>query len=140
MPKIIEVNEPESIIRYGGSKMLIAPPAEYDSLIKTIQRGKITTTEIIRKHLAKKHNAEFTCPLTAGIFINICAYANDERGGVDETPYWRVLKKDGELNDKFPGGTLKQKDLLTLEGHTIEHKGKRMFVKDYLNKTQNFNY
>lgn len=51
----------------------------------------------IYNHLAKKHCADFTCPLTAGIFMNIAAHASDERK-IDETPYWRTLKKGGELN------------------------------------------
>lgn len=80
--------------------------------------------------LAKKHHADYTCQLTAGIFINIVAHASDERG-IDETPYWRTLKKGGELNEKYPGGIKKQMERLQSEGHTVIQKGKRYFVKDY---------
>ena len=92
------------------------------------------TSDKIRDHLAKKHGADFTCPLTAGIFINIAAHASVERGD-EETPYWRTLKKDGELNEKYPDGIDGQKMLLEHEGHTIIAKGKRLFVKDYMEKT-----
>ncbi len=51
----------------------------------------------------------------------------------DETPYWRTLKKDGELNEKYPGGIEEQKKRLEEEGHEIIHKGKRFLVKDYSN-------
>lgn len=54
-----------------------------------------------------------------------------ERGGTDETPWWRTLKKDGELNEKYPEGIDGQKLRLEMEGHTVVQKGKRYFVKDY---------
>ncbi|MEI8216024.1 MAG: methylated DNA-protein cysteine methyltransferase, partial [Eubacteriales bacterium] len=80
-----------------------------------------------------KHGADCTCPLTAGIFINIVAKASVERS-FDQTPYWRTLKKDGELNEKYPEGIDEQKFHLEMEGHTIIQKNKRYFVKDYKDK------
>jgi hypothetical protein len=135
MPKVKELTAPEVIKRYGGSKMLLAPPIEYDTLIKKIEKGKLTTTEQLRTTLAKKHNADFTCPLTAGIFISIVAYASEQRQE-NLTPYWRVLKKDGELNEKFPGGIEAQGRKLEEEGFSIIEKGRtkiKYFVKGYEN-------
>ena len=40
MPKVKELTAPEVIKRYGGSKMLLAPPIEYDTLIKKIEKGR----------------------------------------------------------------------------------------------------
>ncbi len=133
MPKVIEVTDPKAVMRFGGTKMLIAPPLAYDEIMKKLPRGKVLTADYIRDYLAKKHGADYTCPLTAGIFMNIAAKASVERG-IDETPYWRTLKKDGELNEKYPGGIDGQKTLLEMEGHTIIQKGKRYFVKDYVDK------
>lgn len=133
MPKVIEVTDPKAVMRFGGTKMLIAPPLAYDEIMKKLPRGKVLTADYIRDYLAKKHGADYTCPLTAGIFMNIAAKASVERG-IDETPYWRTLKKDGELNEKYPGGIDGQKTLLEMEGHTIIQKGKRYFVKDYSDK------
>ena len=135
MPKVKELTAPEVIKRYGGSIMLLAPPIEYDTLIKKIEKGKLTTTEQLRTTLAKKHNADFTCPLTAGIFISIVAYASEQRQE-NLTPYWRVLKKDGELNEKFPGGIEAQGKKLEEEGFSIIEKGRtkiKYFVKGYEN-------
>lgn len=87
----------------------------------------------MRSYLAGKHSADYTCQLTAGIFINIAANASVERA-VDETLYWRMQKKDGELNEKYPGGIDAQKLHHEMEGHTIIQKGKRYFVKDYKEK------
>lgn len=130
MPKISEITNPKQISRYGGTKLLIAPPLAYDEIMKKVPKGKVITSDYIRGHLAKKHGADNTCPLTAGIFINIAAKASAERGA-DETPYWRTLKKDGELNEKYPGGIDGQKFRLESEGHTVIQRGERYFVKDY---------
>ncbi len=130
MPKISEITDPKEISRYGGTKLLIAPPLAYDEIMKKVPKGKVITSDYIRSYLAKRHGADNTCPLTAGIFINIAAKASVERGA-DETPYWRTLKKDGELNEKYPEGIDGQKVRLEMEGHTVIQKGKRYFVKDY---------
>ena len=52
----------------------------------------------------------------------------------DKTPFWRTLKANGELNEKYPGGALAQKEKLEAEGHTIIQKGRKnikYYVKDY---------
>jgi hypothetical protein len=85
-------------------------------------------------HLAKKYNAGCACPMTAGIFTKIAAFASEERGGKNETPWWRTLKKDGQLNEKFPDGIVSQKMRLEAEGHTIVQKGKRFLVENYEKK------
>lgn len=133
MPEIIEVTDPKAIMRFGGTKMLIAPPLAYDEIMKKVPYGKVITSDYIRNYLAKRQGADYTCPLTAGIFINIAAKASVERG-TDETPYWRTLKKDGELNEKYPDSIDGQKLFLEMEGHTIIQKGKRYFVKDFMEK------
>lgn len=135
LPKV-EFISPENKMakRFGAGKMLIAAPKEYDDVMKRIPEGKLITSDQIRGFLAKKYNTDFTCPLTAGIFINIAANASKERennGGNDITPYWRTLKKCGELNEKFPGGIDQHSYLLQQEGHEIIKKGSRYFVKDY---------
>ena len=87
----------------------------------------------IREYFAKQSGADFTEPITAGIFVSIAAWASHQRSG-DETPYWRTLKANGELNEKYPGGIESQKEKLEAEGHAILSKGRkniRYYVKDY---------
>ena len=135
MPKIVEVTDEKSVERYGGTQMLIAPPLEYSELMSEIPEGKVITIKEIREFLAKKHDAEVTCPLTAGIFISLSAQASCERSD-DRIPFWRTLKSDGELNPKYPGGIEYQKEKLASEGHTFKTKGRkniRYFVEDYEN-------
>lgn len=133
MPKIQIVTDKNVIKKYGGEKMFFAPPLAYDEIMKRVPFGKVVTVGKIREYLAEKNGADFTDPLTAGIFTSIAAWASYQRE-VDETPYWRTLKTDGELNAKYPGGVEAQKEKLESEGHVIIQKGKkniRYFVKDY---------
>ena len=101
--------------------------------MKTIPFGKVITAEVIRESFAKNNNADFTCPMTAGIFISIAAWASYQRTE-NETPYWRTLKARGELNPKYPGGIEAQKEKLEAEGHTIITRGRtniKYYVKDF---------
>ena len=90
MPKFVDLDE-EGAKKWGGKRMIIAPPIYYNDIIKKIPKGKVITTNEIRNYIAKNNNVDITCPLTAGIFINICAWASYQRT-IDITPYWRVLK------------------------------------------------
>lgn len=133
MPKIRIVTDPKTIEKFGGNKMYFAPPIDYDRVMKTVPSGKVITVGMIRKYFASHNDADFTDPMTAGIFTNIVAWASEQRTS-DITPYWRTLKADGELNEKYPRGIQAQKAKLEAEGHTILQKGRskpRYFVKDY---------
>lgn len=133
MPKIKVINDEKTIKKYGGTRMFLAPPLYYDKLMRKVPKGKLITAGQIREYLAKENNADFTCPLTAGIFINIVAWASYQRKE-DITPYWRTLKTNGELNNKYPEGVELQKRLLEEEGHTIIQKESKYYVKDFESK------
>ena len=133
MPKIQIITDKKSIKKYGGNRMFFAPPLDYDRVMRRIPYGKLITVGDIRAHFARENQADFTDPITAGIFVSICAWASFQRT-IDETPYWRTLKANGELNPKYPGGAEAQKAKLETEGHTVVTKGRtniRYFVKDY---------
>ena len=107
----------------GRGRMLIPRPLDVDALVRRVQRGKLATVDQIRERLARDSGADLTCPLTTGIFLRIAAEAAEEdasRGETDITPYWRVIKVDGSLNEKLPGGAEAQAIRLRKEGHAIE--------------------
>ena len=133
MPKFQTITDPKSIEKYGGDRMYFAPPMDYDRVMKSIPYGKLTTVGEIRDCFAKQSGADFTEPITAGIFVSIAAWASHQRSE-DITPYWRTLKANGELNSKYPGGVEAQKEKLEAEGHTVIQKGRtniRYLVKDF---------
>ena len=106
-----------SIEKYGGDRMYFAPPIDYDRVMRQVPEGKVITVGEIRDYFAKVSGADFTEPITAGIFVSIAAWASEQREE-DKTPYWRTLKANGELNEKYPGGVKSQKSKLEAEGHT----------------------
>ncbi len=133
MPKFQTITDQKSIEKYGGSRMYFAPPIDYDKVMKLIPYGKVITVGKIREYFAELNGADFTEPITAGIFVSIAAWASYQRSE-DETPYWRTLKANGELNAKYPGGIEAQKERLEAEGHTIIQKGRttRKFTRNTL--------
>ena len=108
----------------------------FDTSSQTVSfpEGKLITLHKICQRLAKKHKAQYCCTLTTGIYIMTAANATEEdreKGMTDITPYWRTLKMDGFLNDKYPGGAMAQKRLLEKEGFRIIQNGKRFRVENY---------
>ena len=106
----------------GRGKMLIPRPLDVDALIRKVKKGKLATVNQIRGRLATDSGADLTCPLVTGIFLRIAAEVAEEdmREGEEQvTPYWRVVRADGSLNEKLPGGAEAQAARLREEGHTI---------------------
>lgn len=133
MPKMQIITDQKSIEKYGGDRMYFAPPMDYDAAMRRVPCGKLTTVGEIRAFFAAQSGADFTEPITAGIFVSIAAWASYQRGE-DETPWWRTLKANGELNPKYPGGAEAQKEKLEAEGHIVLQKGRtnrKYVVKDY---------
>ena len=133
MPKVQLITDRKSIEKYGGERMYFAPPMDYDRAMKRVPWGKVTTVGELRAYFARKSGADFTEPITAGIFVSIAAWASEQREE-DKTPWWRTLKAGGELNPKYPGGAEAQKERLEAEGHTVVRRGRknvRYFVADY---------
>lgn len=133
MPRIQIVTDPATIRKYGGDRMYFAPPIDYDRAMRRVPRGMVTTVGEIRAFFAREAGADFTEPITAGVFVSIAAWASFQRQA-DETPYWRTLKAGGELNPKYPGGIEAQREKLEAEGHTVIRRGRknfRYYVENY---------
>lgn len=112
----------------AGTRMVISTPAEVDGLIRTIPKGKLASTDTLRAALARRHKADIACPMTTGIFANISAKAAVEEEGMGArrtAPWWRVIKSDGRLNGKLPGGVAGHKRRLAAEGFEFEPAGKK---------------
>jgi hypothetical protein len=132
--KLVEI-PPRMQKRFGTGIMLIPAPIEVDSVMRSVPRGKLVTQSEIRSKLARDSNAKVACPMTTGIFVRIAAEAaeEDRRSGKSRiTPYWRVIRDDGSLNEKFPGGVELQAAHLEREGHRLTHsKGRLPVVIDF---------
>lgn len=134
LPKV-EVISDGMAARWGHGTLVIPAPKEVDEMMRKVPKGKVTTINHIRAALARKHGATIGCPMTTGIFAWIAANAAEEAvlagKRVHGTPYWRTLKSGGLLNEKYPGGVVRQKERLRAEGHTLKKKGKHQVVVDF---------
>jgi alkylated DNA nucleotide flippase Atl1 len=131
-PKIVR-RLPERVKHWGppGASMVISTPAEVDVLIAKIPKGKLATINTLRDALARRHGTMIACPITTGIFASIAARAAAEMeamGAKRVTPWWRVLKSDGKLNEKMPGGLAEHRKRLAAEGHKVARKGKSALI------------
>ena len=132
-PKVVKI-PPKMQKRFGTGTMLVPRPLDVDALIRKIPKGKLATTSQIGDRLAKDCKADCACPMTTGIFVKIAAETAEEdlaNGKKRITPYWRVIKSDGQLNEKLPGGTFAQAKRLRAEGHTISVGPSKPRVKDF---------
>lgn len=135
LPKVQVIDEKMSH-RWGTGTFVIPAPLEVYETMKNTPKGKLITISEIRRLLAKKHGTTISCPLTTGIFVWVSANASDEikaSGESEGIPYWRTLKSDGSLNEKYPGGIEQQKFYLEAEGFKVIKKGKKYFVENFKN-------
>jgi alkylated DNA nucleotide flippase Atl1 len=108
--------------QWGEGTLLIPKPLDIAAAIRRIPAGRVLTMGQLRTDLARQFGATTTCPLCTGMFVRIAAEASEEAAAPGEepkTPYWRVVRDDGGLNDKLPGGVEAQARRLRQEGHRI---------------------
>jgi len=118
----------------AGEDVVLVNPSEIVACMKKVPYGKVVTIVEICKHITKQHHVQGCCSLTTGIFIMTAANAAEEarKEGVDMgIPYWRTLKSDGYLNEKFPGGDQAHESLLEQEGFKVVAAGQRWRVENY---------
>ncbi len=132
-PRVVKI--PPKMARSGAQTMLIPTPKLLDELIRKVPKGRLVTVGELRRKLAADFSVDVACPLTTGIFIRIVAEATEEEranGRKRLTPYWRIVKDDGSLNPKFPGGVDQQADNLRAENFAVDPSGaKPPKVRDF---------
>ena len=131
-PRVVDI--PPKMSRFGKGTMLIPTPKLVDGLIRKVPKGKLVTVGELRRKLANDFAVDVTCPLTTGIFVRIAAEAAEEdraNGRQRLTPYWRVIKDDGSLNPKFPGGPEQQARHLRRAGFAFIRKAKTPVLKQF---------
>jgi hypothetical protein len=120
----------------NGGEMVVSSPAEVDGFVRRLQPGEVATLDDLRAAIAARHAVAVACPVSTAIFLNMCARAAEERRAMgvpaaDLTPWWRVLKKGGFLNPKYPGGTDLQAELLAAEGVRVSPLRRQPAVFDF---------
>ena len=113
----------------GKGTMIVPRPTDVEDAMGRVRKGKLITMTQIRERLARKAKVDQCCPLTTGIFARLAAEAaEDDRmaGKKRFTPWWRTIRDNGKLIDRFPGGGSIQAARLRAEGFKIRPgKGKQ---------------
>jgi len=118
----------------AGELVVIVNPSEIIPLMAKVPFGKAITLADICIKIAQEHGVKGCCSLVSGIYTMTIANAVEEVIATGEAPelanlpYWRTLKNDGFLNDKYPGGQEAQKAKLEAEGITLRARGKKFQV------------
>jgi hypothetical protein len=110
------------IVADPRGRMLIPTPLLVAAELRRVPRGRLITAAVLRERLARRAGADFACPMTTGIFLNIVAGATEEAiaaGRRPVAPYWRVVDDKGRLPPKFPPGAARQSAHLRAEGHAV---------------------
>jgi alkylated DNA nucleotide flippase Atl1 len=94
--------------------MLIASPNAITALLRHIPHGHVLPARALRDALAAAYGADYTCPMTTGIFLRMVAESVDSES--ENVPWWRVVRDDGALFDKHPGGVEEHERLLRRDG------------------------
>jgi hypothetical protein len=131
-PKVVPI-PPRMQKRWGTGTILIPAPRDVDAAIRLAGKGQLITQTQIRTWLAGRCGADMACPVTTGIFVRIAAEAAAEaerEGGRQITPWWRVIRDDGTLLEKLPGGPAGLSARLASEGHHVE-SGKKPRVAGF---------
>lgn len=94
----------------AGASMYIATPEIVDAYIRNIPKGTHASLRQMRKDLAAEHNAEYTCPITSGIFLRIVSEAAYEEIAAGKplkniTPFWRMIDSKAPVAKKLSFGT-----------------------------------
>lgn len=125
LPKVVRLKG-KAKRHWKAETIAIPSPREIFSLIQKVPRGRVATMKDLQNEVARKHAAQMGCPVTTGIFAWISANASEEletKCAGSGAPYWRILKTDGSLNPKFPGGVKQQAKRLADEGIASERHG-----------------
>ncbi len=113
----------------GKGTMIVPRPLDVDAAMRAVRKGRLITLTQIREQLARKAKVDQCCPLTTGIFARLAAEAAQDDAAAGKkrfTPWWRTIRDNGKLIDKFPGGGALQAALLKREGFKIKPgKGKQ---------------
>ena len=103
----------------GAGQMLIPCAATVAAQIRHIPEHQLISKELLQAKLAEQFQVRVTCPFATKKALQ--AIAQDVN---QPAPYWRVIKKNGELFSYFPGGVEGHADCLRKEGFTIDITGK----------------
>ncbi|MDX2130197.1 MAG: hypothetical protein SFU91_14280 [Chloroherpetonaceae bacterium] len=104
-PEIKRIDKAFADIPENGL-MLIATPKIIEDYVRQIPKGTVVSIKQMRRDLAAEYGAEFTCPVTTGIFLRIVSEVNYERylstqDASQVAPFWRAIEAKSSILKKL---------------------------------------
>ena len=98
-----------------GTTMYIGSPGTIANYISRIPPGEVRSIERMRNELARKNDAQATCPVTTAIYLKVVAEVAlsdlaEGKSSAQVVPFWRVIE---------PGSKIAKK--LSCDSQVIEH-------------------
>ncbi len=128
-PHVKTLKQPKGA-NYPAGRMLIASPRVVADEVRSVPSGRVITLSALRERLARRFDADYTCPMTTGIFLRVAAEAALEEGLSEMLPVWRVVREDGACLEKIAGGPGRQAERLRAEGVDVAQRRTRFVVAD----------
>lgn len=90
----------------AGAQMLIATPRIIADYLNQIPEGYGTDVKKIRTDLANEYGAQYTCPVTTGIFLRTVAeFAHEQieagKALTEVPPFWRAIDRKSNTIKKL---------------------------------------
>lgn len=90
----------------AGSTLYIGTPGVIANYIAAIRAGETRSIQRLRNELARRNDADATCPVTTAIFLRVVAEAawDDLQNGTpaaEVVPFWRVIEPDTPIARKL---------------------------------------
>jgi hypothetical protein len=86
----------------AGTTLFIATPGLIANYVARIPAGEVREIRRLRNELARRNDAEATCPVTTAIYLRVVAEAawDDLQDGVPidrVVPFWRAIEPDSPI-------------------------------------------
>ncbi|MDQ8185031.1 MGMT family protein [Pelagicoccus sp. SDUM812002] len=109
---------------FGTAGKMVKPSVEtVDAWIGKIPKGQLCTIDELRCSIAASFAVERACPASTTKALKILSKEKPD------SPYWRVVKKKGELISQFANGIEGHAKKLEVEGFAIDYAKKKPVVK-----------
>lgn len=85
-----------------SGRMLLPSPSTVATVVEEIPSGKVATLDLLRSELARRAGVEAVCPFQTKQALRAIATQSVA------VPFWRLVRKNGEMLKYLPGGVARQ--------------------------------
>lgn len=106
-----------------AGRMLLPSPGTVAAVVNEIPKGKVATLDLLRSELAHRAGVEAVCPFQTKQALRAIA------SQPNAVPFWRLVRKNGEMLKYLPEGAASQAARLEEERVATEQTARGQKVK-----------